>query len=364
MKVIISGGGTGGHIFPALAIAEALVKEDKNIDILFVGAKGKMEMERVPAAGYRIKGLWISGFQRKRSLKNWLFPLKLLVSMVQAVAILLRYKPDVIIGVGGFASGPVLEAGYRMGIPILIQEQNSWPGITNRILAKKAKQICVAFDGMERFFPKERIVLTGNPVRANIAQVSFSKEEALSHFELEKGKKTIVVIGGSLGARTINRALATHSAEIALQAEEIQILWQTGKLYVQDFHHCETAALENVKVTAFIDRMDMAYEMADLVISRAGAISISEIALTGKPAILVPSPNVAENHQYKNAMNLVEKDAAGIVPDNEAIETLIPKAIEVVKDLELLKKWSKNVQTLGRPNAVRDIVQTVKSIVR
>ncbi len=363
MRAIISGGGTGGHIFPALAIAEALVKEDKDIEILFVGAKGKMEMERVPAAGYPIEGLWISGFQRKSSLKNWLFPLKLLVSMGQAVRIILRFRPDVIIGVGGFASGPIMEAGYRMGKPIVIQEQNSWPGVTNRLLAKKAKRICVAFDGMERFFPKERIILTGNPVRASIVNSGITREEALSHFGLSTDKKTIVVIGGSLGARTINRALAAGSALIAEHAREVQILWQTGKLYVDEFHHSETALLDNVRATAFIDRMDMAYKMADLVISRAGALSISEIALTGKPSILVPSPNVAEDHQFKNAMNLVQREAASLVKDSEAVQLLIPKALEAVYDERLLAKWSTNVRQLGKPDAAKRIAQTIKSLV-
>ncbi len=363
MKVIISGGGTGGHIFPALAIAEALVKSEKDIEILFVGAKGKMEMERVPAAGYPIKGLWISGFQRKRSLKNWLFPIKLLVSLIQAARINFSFKPDVVVGVGGFASGPLLETAYRMGIPVVLQEQNSWPGITNRILAKKAKKVCVAYEGMERFFPKENIVMTGNPVRSSILQGGATPQEARTHFGLAPDKKTIVVLGGSLGARTINEALAAGAPLLSGKQEDVQVLWQTGKLYIDEFHNSTTAQLPNVQATAFIDRMDLAYTAADLVISRAGALSISEIALTATPAILVPSPNVAEDHQRKNALSLVHKNAAGMIEDRVAVEQLIPEALKVIGEEELLETWSKALQSIAKPNAAQTIVQTIKEVV-
>ena len=312
MKIIVSGGGSGGHVFPAIAIADALKKKDKFIEILFVGAKGKIEMEKVPKAGYEIEGLWISGLQRKLTLRNLSFPFKLISSLWKARGILKRFKPDVVVGVGGFASGPVLEMASRMGIPCLIQEQNSYAGITNRLLAKKVDRICVAYDGMERFFPASKIVHTGNPVRQDLLDLSQKKNEAIAHFGLDPDKKTLLVFGGSLGARTLNEMMDTGYQSIK-SLTDTQVLWQVGKLYEVSFQNSETAQLDHVRLLTFIDRMDLAYAVADVVMCRAGASTISELCLAGKASILIPSPNVAEDHQRKNAEALVSKNAARLV---------------------------------------------------
>lgn len=363
LKVIISGGGTGGHIFPAIAIANAIKAKQPDADILFVGAKGRMEMEKVPKAGYKIEGLWISGFQRKLTLQNLLFPIKLVSSMLKARQIIRRFKPDVAIGVGGYASGPLLEMATRMGVPALIQEQNSYAGATNKLLARKVQKICVAYDQMDRYFPKEKIVITGNPVRSDLVDIDASREEALQNFVLDANKKTLVIFGGSLGARTLNQAMAA-STEWLLQRPEIQVLWQCGSLYIEQFKNCETAKLPNVRIQAFIDRMDLAYKMADAAIARAGALTVSELCLVGLPTILVPSPNVAEDHQTKNAMALVDKEAAILLKDTNAIEQMIPKALELLDDEDLRQKLSGNIKQLAKPNAAAEIANEVLKLVK
>lgn len=362
-KVIISGGGTGGHVFPAIAIANEIKKLKPKAEILFVGAKGKIEMEKVPKAGYPIEGLWISGFHRKLTLRNLMFPIKLLSSLWKANRIINRFKPDVVVGVGGYASGPTLEMASRKGIPVLVQEQNSFPGITNRLLAKRASKICVAYKGLEKWFPKEKIVLTGNPVREGLFQnLNQKQEEAYEYFEFDKNKKTIFVFGGSLGARSINNAMAAN-AELIQNHPEIQVLWQAGKLYIEEMKQSETAQLDNVKVVQFIDRMDLAYSMADVIIGRAGALTISELCFVGKPSILIPSPNVAEDHQTKNAMALVEKAAAVYVKDVEAKEKIIEKALEVIENERLKKELSLNVLGMRKEDAAMEIGKEVLNLV-
>ena len=358
LKIIISGGGTGGHVFPAIAIANELRNRNPNIEILFVGAKDKLEMEKVPKAGYPIKGLWISGFHRKLTMRNLLFPLKLLHSLWKSFWIVKRFKPDVVVGVGGFASGPVLEMANRLGIPTLLQEQNSYAGITNKLLAKKANTICVAYDKMERYFPAEKIVLTGNPVRKDIKAGETEKTKALEHFGFSKEKKTIFLTGGSLGAKSLNEAMAAN-LEILKKENEVQILWQAGKLYIEDFSKMEIAKLPNLKITDFVDRMDLAYTMADLIICRAGASTISELCMIGKPVVLIPSPNVAEDHQTQNALALVEKKAAVMVKDKEANEKMISEAFKVMKDDQKCVELSKNIQKLAKPDAAQRIADEV-----
>lgn len=361
LKVIISGGGTGGHIFPAIAIANAIKEKHPDSDILFVGAKEKMEMEKVPAAGYKIIGLTIAGLQRRLTLKNLSFPFKLLKSLGDAKRIIKDFKPDIAIGVGGYASGPLLKIAGQLNIPTLIQEQNSYPGITNKLLAKKAEKICVAYDGMERFFPKDKIVITGNPVRKDIANLRDNRTEAIEYFNLDNNKQTILVIGGSLGARTINESIKAYLEHY--EKENVQVIWQTGKLY---FEQAKEAAknFNNIKVHEFISRMDLAYGAADIVISRAGALSISELCLVKKPCILVPSPNVSEDHQTKNAMSLVNKLAALLVKDIEAISNLGAKSIELLKNMELREQLSKNIAALGKPNAADDICNEVLKLIK
>jgi len=354
LKVIISGGGTGGHIYPAIAVANALKKQRSDIDILFVGAKGKMEMEKVPKAGFPIEGLWISGFHRKLTLRNLSFPFKLISSLWKARKILRRFRPDVVIGVGGFASGPTLEMASRMGIPILVQEQNSYAGMTNKLLAKKADKICTGYQNMERFFPKEKLRWTGNPVRADIRKLDHLKTEGLKHFDLDPDKRTILLFGGSLGAKTLNEAMAANM-EILRDNENIQVIWQAGKLYIDTYQSTETAKLPTVQIRAFLDRMDLAYAAADVVICRAGALTISELCMVGKPAILIPSPNVAEDHQTKNAMALVKKEAAILVDDKQAKQRMIPEAIHIMSNDKLKNTLSRNVRQLEKPNAAHDL---------
>ena len=296
LKFILSGGGTGGHIYPAIAIANELKKRFPEAEFLFVGAKDKMEMQKVPQAGYAIKGLWIAGLQRKLTLQNALFPIKLLSSLWESRKILKSFKPDVVIGTGGFASGPLLNVANSLNIPTLIQEQNSYPGITNKLLSKKAAKICVAYENLERFFPKEKMILTGNPVRQDLIDVSSKREEAIAFFKLDPKKKTLLVLGGSLGARRINQLIEKELQ--GLLSQKVQIIWQCGKLYLEDYSKYNSA---QVQVVAFIERMDLVYAAADVVISRAGASSVSELCIVGKPVIFIPSPNVAEDHQTKNA---------------------------------------------------------------
>lgn len=362
MKIIISGGGTGGHVFPAIAIAKAIKRIEPNADILFVGAKGKIEMEKVPKAGFPIKGLWISGFHRQLTLRNLMFPFKLISSLYKAWSILRKFKPDVAVGVGGYASGPTLEVSTRLGVPALIQEQNSYAGVTNKLLSTRVEKVCVAYDNMERFFGG-KVVLTGNPVREEITQIEGKKEAAQSHFDLKSDKRTILIIGGSLGARTVNNAMEDNF-EIIKNQKNIQYIWQCGKLYFDEFQTKETAKLPNVHLTKFIDRMDLAYAVADVVISRAGATSISELCLVGKPTILVPSPSVAEDHQTKNAMALVEKNAAILVRDAEASEKMITTAQKVLTNDEQSAELSENIKKLGKKNAAEVIAREVLGLVK
>lgn len=362
LKVIISGGGTGGHIYPAIAIAHALKELVPDVELLFVGAKGRMEMEKVPEAGYKIKGLWISGFQRSLSPRNLLFPVKLLYSMYKARKIVQEFQPNVVVGVGGYASGPTLKAAQYHEVPTVIQEQNSYAGVTNKLLAEKASIVCVAYDGLENYFPAEKLVVTGNPVRKDILDISGKKEEAAKFFKLDPNKKTILVIGGSLGARTINESIDEGFDKII--RKNVQLIWQTGKNYYKiakkaDFRH----QTNNIRITDFIKRMDLAYAMADIVISRAGALSISELCLVHKPAILVPSPNVAEDHQTKNANALSEKGAAMVVKDSESRTVLVDKAIELLNNEPAKAALVNSIKGLGRPNAARDIALQILKVV-
>jgi UDP-N-acetylglucosamine--N-acetylmuramyl-(pentapeptide) pyrophosphoryl-undecaprenol N-acetylglucosamine transferase len=360
IRIIISGGGTGGHIFPAISIANAIKEKYPEAEILFVGAEGRMEMQRVPAAGYDIKGLPICGFDRKNILKNISVLYKIWKSQRMAKKIIKDFNPMVAVGVGGYASGPMLNQCASMGIPCLIQEQNSYAGVTNKLLAKKAEKICVAYEGMERFFPAEKIILTGNPVRQAILETTVSKEESIKQFGLNPSKKTILFVGGSLGARTINESIL-HHLDI-LEKNDVQVIWQTGKYYsaaIAEELKKHNQELPMLKVTDFISDMGAAYRAADLVISRAGASSISEFCLIGKPVILVPSPNVAEDHQTKNAMALVNKDAAIYVKDSDAPDTLFQLAIETVKDSEKLTSLSENIKKLGLKDSANIIADEV-----
>ncbi len=357
-KVIISGGGTGGHVFPAIAIANALKKLEPTIDILFVGAQGKIEMEKVPKAGFPIEGLWISGFHRKLTLRNLLFPIKLISSLIKANRIIRKFKPDAVVGVGGYASGPTLEVAARRGISCLIQEQNSYAGVTNRLLANKAKTICVAYENMEKTFPKEKLNVTGNPVRQDIWKSNNTLQAAIKHYNFDSSKKTVLIVGGSLGAKSINEAMRNNASNI-LSSPNLQFLWQAGKLYIDEFSQCDTAKLSNVTITDFIDRMDLAYKMADVVIGRAGALTISELCLVGKPTILIPSPNVAEDHQTHNAMALVEKNAAILVKDKDASNDMITTAVQLLQDKNQQEQLSQNIKQLGKPHADEDIAKAV-----
>lgn len=347
VRIIISGGGTGGHIFPAVSIANALKKQHPDTEILFVGAEGRMEMQRVPAAGYRIIGLPVTGFDRKHLLKNIGVLVKLVRSQLKARKIIKDFKPHAAVGVGGYASGPTLKVAGSMGIPTLLQEQNSYAGVTNKLLAKQAAKICVAYEGMERFFDKNKIILTGNPVRQNLLDTKLSREEAVRSFGLDTTKKTVLIIGGSLGARTINRCVMQGLEKI--KASGVQFIWQTGKFYIDEAKAAvrQAGELPMLYVTDFIADMATAYRAADLVISRAGAGSISELCLLEKPVILVPSPNVAEDHQTKNALALVNKDAALYVKDSEAADKLLDEAVKAVNQSETLKKLSTNIAKLA-----------------
>jgi UDP-N-acetylglucosamine--N-acetylmuramyl-(pentapeptide) pyrophosphoryl-undecaprenol N-acetylglucosamine transferase len=360
-RIIISGGGTGGHIFPAIAIANALKKLDPATEILFVGANGRMEMEKVPAAGYKIIGLDIQGIQRKSVWKNVMFPIKLYNSIYRSIKIIKDFKPDAAVGVGGYASGPLLYAAKLRGIPYLIQEQNSYAGLTNKWLGSNAKKICVAFDGMDKFFPADKIIKTGNPIRKESVAIENKHLQALEAFKLSSNKKTILVTGGSLGARTLNNSVIAGLEKLI--AADVQIIWQTGKFYYQTImeqygenYHA------NVRIMEFVNRMDLAYAAADVIISRAGAGTIAELCVIKKPVILVPSPNVAEDHQTKNALALVETQAAVFVADRDAEEKLIDRAIALLNDKELQKKLSNNISKLAMPHADEVIAQEVIQI--
>lgn len=356
MKVIISGGGTGGHIFPAIAIADAIKAEVPGADILFVGAKGKMEMERVPKAGYPIKGLWISGFQRSLKLQNLMFPLKLASSLLGAWNILREFRPDVVVGVGGYASGPLLEVATRMGIPALIQEQNSYAGVTNRLLARKVQKICVAYPDMERYFPAEKLVLTGNPVRREVFEQPPSKEAALDFFGLESEKPVLLVFGGSLGALALNEALAKGTTWLS-EHPGLQVVWQCGAAYLEQFRDCATAQLPQVRLLPFLERMDMAYAAADIVACRAGALTISELCMAGKAAVLVPSPFVAEDHQTRNAEALTTRQAAVLVKNADAAERLLPEVWKILTDPQRRVELENQISTLAKPGAAEAIAQ-------
>ena len=359
LRVIISGGGTGGHIFPAVSIANAIKAIDSEANILFVGAEGRMEMQRVPDAGYPIIGLPIEGFSRKNPFKNIRVLWKIIRCQLKARKIIRDFRPQVVVGVGGYASGPTLKTAAQMGIPTLIQEQNSYAGVTNKLLAKSASRICVAYDGMERFFPADKIIMTGNPVRQQLLNTTISHQEAVTQFGLNPSQPTVLIIGGSLGARTINESVL--AALDLIQGSGVQVIWQTGRYYSR--HIAEELAkhpkLENLYVSDFISNMDVAYTAADLVISRAGASSISELCMLGKPCILVPSPNVAEDHQTKNAMALVQKEAALMVKDAEAQDKLISLALDVVHNTQQLQTLSAHIKQLALPDSANVIAQEV-----
>ena len=363
INVLVSGGGTGGHIFPALSIANEMRRRHPDARILFVGAEGRMELEKVPAAGYNIIGLPVSGFDRKHLLRNFKVMARLLKSMRLAKNILKDFKPAIAIGVGGYASGPMLKEAQKQGIPTLLQEQNSYAGVTNKLLAAKADCICVAYEGMERFFPQDKIVLTGNPVRRNLLECGASPEQARQAMGMDPNKKTILIIGGSLGARTINNAIIDGLAKIG-EAYDVQVIWQTGKIYDQQCREAlDASGVKNVAQMAFISNMDMAYRAADLVVSRAGASSISELQLLGKAAILVPSPNVAEDHQTKNALALSTRDAAILVPDADASAQLVDTMLATVADGEKIATLSGNVLQMALRDAAEHIVDEVEKII-
>lgn len=370
MKVIISGGGTGGHIFPAIAIANAVKDRYPEALILFVGAQGRMEMEKVPAAGYTIKGLPIAGLQRKLTIaniiKNMQLPFKMAKSRRMVKKIIREFQPDIVVGVGGFASEPTLKAAASMGYPTLLQEQNSYAGLTNKMLAKSARTICVAYDGMEKFFPKEKIVFTGNPVRSSIEEMKATREEGRAAFGLKADSRVILIVGGSLGARSINQMMlgSLKSIQNLFIDNNIQVIWQTGSYMFSEAEEAvkKAGAEETIKVHKFISQMDMAYSAADIIISRAGAIAISELCLVGKPIILIPSPNVAEDHQTKNAMALVNKGAALMVRDGECLEKGLPTAIQLLNDNEQQTQMSANILNLARRKAAYSIVDEIEKI--
>ena len=359
-KFIVSGGGTGGHIYPAIAIADALKEKYPQAEFLFVGAQDRMEMEKVPAAGYPIEGLWISGLQRKLTFSNLMFPFKLISSLLKSAKIIRRFKPDAVIGTGGFASGPLLEMATRSKVPALIQEQNSFAGITNKLLAKKVQKICVAYEGMQKFFPHQKIVITGNPVRQDLLDINSKREQGLATYNLDNSKKTLLILGGSLGARAVNK-LIDRELQFILD-QNVQVLWQCGKIYYEDYKmHNNTA---NVQVLPFIDKMDLAYAAADLIISRAGAGSVSELALVGKPVIFIPSPNVAEDHQTKNAEAIVAKDAAVLITENELKTVFKTEFLKLIQDENRQQILGLNFKKLALPEATQKIINEVEKLLK
>ena len=358
-KFILSGGGTGGHIYPAIAIANELKSRFPDSQILFVGAQDKMEMQKVPQAGYPIKGLWIAGLQRRLTLDNALFPLKLVSSLLKSRQIIKEFKPDVVIGTGGFASGPLLQMANSAGIPTVIQEQNSFPGITNKLLSKKANAICVAYENLERFFPKEKMILTGNPVRQDLIEIDSKRDEGQAHFNLDSNKKTILVLGGSLGARRINQLIEKELNFFA--THDVQLLWQCGKLYFDEYQKYNS---KNVQVMAFIERMDLVYAAADIVISRAGASSVSELCIVGKPIIFIPSPNVAEDHQTKNAQSVADKNGAILIKENELDTTFELTFSVLIANESKLRELSQNSKKLALPNATKAIVEEIIKLIK
>ncbi|WCL82089.1 undecaprenyldiphospho-muramoylpentapeptide beta-N-acetylglucosaminyltransferase [Saprospira sp. CCB-QB6] len=361
MKYLISGGGTGGHIFPAIAIAQALEQADPEAEFLFVGAEGKMEMQKVPEAGYRIEGLPIAGFNRQNLLKNWKLPFKIWASMSKARKLIRDFQPDAAIGVGGYASGVAVKMANMMKIPTLVHEQNSYAGKTNQILGKTVDKVCVAYPNMQRFFPANKIVQTGNPIRKDLLQKSDKRAEAFAFYGFEPNKKTIFLTGGSLGARSLNESVLPFVEE--LQKQEVQVLWQAGKLYIKEFEPL-AQKYPNLKIQAFIQRMDLAYAMADMVIARAGALTLSELCENGKAAILVPSPNVAEDHQTANAKALTEQGAALWLPDAEARKKLIPQALELLQNETEIQKLGQAAKSLAKPQAAQEIAQEVLKLIK
>ena len=359
LKFILSGGGTGGHIYPAVAIANELKSRFPDAEFLFVGAKDKMEMQKVPQSGYQIKGLWIAGLQRKLTLQNLMFPLKLMSSLWESRNIIKKFNPNVVIGTGGFASGPLLQMANMLNIPTVIQEQNSYPGITNKLLSKKANKICVAYENLDRFFPNEKLILTGNPVRQDLIDIESKKTEALSYFKLDANKKTLLILGGSLGARRMNQLIEKELTTIISLG--VQVIWQCGKLYFEDYKKYNS---NNVQVLAFIDRMDLVYAAADIVVSRAGASSVSELCIVGKPVIFIPSPNVAEDHQTKNAQSIVDKKGAIMLKESEldAQFSLVFEAL--LKDKGKQEQLSTNIKHLAMPNATKQIVDEIVKLIQ
>lgn len=360
LKFILSGGGTGGHIYPAIAIANELKSRFPDCEILFVGAKDKMEMQKVPQAGYKIVGLWIAGIQRRLTFDNALFPVKLADSLWKSRSIINNFKPNVVIGTGGFASGPLLRIAGSAGIPTVIQEQNSFPGITNKWLSKQANKICVAYENLEQFFPKSKIVMTGNPVRQDLIDIRNKKDEARKYFNIAEGKKVLLVLGGSLGSRRINQLIAKELVNFTSQ--DVQIIWQCGKFYFEEYSRFNEN--ENVQVVSFIDRMDLVYAVVDIVISRAGASSVSELCIVGKPVIFIPSPNVAEDHQTKNAQAIVGKNGALMVKEVELDTQFSTTFNNLLNDGNLQKSLSENIEKLAKVNATKDIVDEIVKLIK
>lgn len=359
---MISGGGTGGHIYPAIAIANAWKEKHPATEILFVGAEGKMEMQKVPEAGYRIEGLPVAGLQRSLSLSNLSFPFKLMKSLSRSRELLKDFRPDAVVGVGGYASGPLLFMAQRKGIPSLIQEQNSYAGLTNKLLAKRADKICVAYPNMEKFFPADKIQYTGNPVRKDILHLEGKREKAIAHFKLDQSRKAVLILGGSLGARTINQAVLADMQ--ALEQDGYQVLWQSGKFYFNEMQSkVASSGLQHIHVLEFIKEMDLAYAAADIVVSRAGALSVSELSLVGKPVVFIPSPNVAEDHQTKNAMAYVQADAALLLKDVEAVGKLKTTIDDLLADQQKASRMSDNIKKLAKPEAAKEIVEALESII-
>ena len=360
LKFILSGGGTGGHIYPAIAIANELKIRFPEAEFLFVGARDKMEMQKVPQAGYKIKGLWIAGLQRRITFDNTLFPVKLITSLLNARTIIRDFKPNVVIGTGGFASGPLLQIAAIAGIPSLIQEQNSFPGITNKLLARRANKICVAYENLERFFPKQKLILTGNPVRQDLIGIESKRKEGQEYFKLNPNKKTLLILGGSLGARRINQLIAKEMVDFASQ--DVQVIWQCGKFYFEEYKHFGDR--ENVQVLAFIDRMDLVYAAADVMISRAGASSVSELCIVGKPVIFIPSPNVAEDHQTKNAQAVVDRKGAILIKEVELDTKFNTVFNNLMADTTLQAELSENIKQLAKPEATKDIVEEIVKLIK
>lgn len=360
LRVILSGGGTGGHIYPAISIANEIKLRFPEAEVLFVGAQDRMEMQKVPEAGYRIEGLWISGVQRELTLKNLMFPVKLLSSLWKARKIIREFRPDLVIGTGGFASGPLLQVANQRNIPTLLQEQNSLPGITNKMLAKKANVICVAYEGMDRFFPAEKVVLTGNPVRQDLLQLANKREQGLAYFKLKEDRKTVLVLGGSLGARKINQLVESQLEEF--KKHDLQLIWQTGSLYFNEYKKYGEG--EGVKTLEFLNRMDLAYAAADVIISRAGAGTVSELCIAGKPVVFIPSPNVAEDHQSKNALALAEKDAAVVIAESSLDSSFQKIFFPLLESEEKMQSLSENIKTLAKPFATAHIVDEIEKLIR